>query len=84
MRYLPLGSRRLGKKCCVARLDPLLACSFVAFGKGSGHPAAFNFGDVFSYAFAKVRGLPLLYKGDDFAQTDVMSAIAAGMVKASG
>ena len=48
--------------------------AFVAFGKDSGHPAGLNFGDVFSYALAKVRGLPLLYKGDDFAQTDVVSA----------
>jgi len=36
--------------------------AFVAFGKGSGHPAGLNFGDVFSYALAKVRGLPLLYE----------------------
>jgi ribonuclease VapC len=48
--------------------------AFVAFGRGSGHPASLNFGDVFSYALAKVRGLPLLYKGDDFSQTDVVSA----------
>ena len=48
--------------------------AFVAFGKGSGHPAALNFGDVFSYALAKVRGLPLLYKGEDFVQTDIVSA----------
>jgi ribonuclease VapC len=47
--------------------------AFVAFGKGSGHPAVLNFGDVFSYALAKTRGLPLLYKGDDFAQTDIGS-----------
>jgi ribonuclease VapC len=52
--------------------------AFVAFGKGSGHPAGLNFGDVFSYALAKVRGLPLLYKGDDFAQTDVLSARPSG------
>jgi ribonuclease VapC len=51
--------------------------AFVAFGKGSGHPAALNFGDVFSYALAKVRGLPLLYKGDDFTQTDVVSAVSS-------
>jgi ribonuclease VapC len=50
--------------------------AFVAYGKGSGHPAGLNFGDVFSYALAKVRGLPLLYKGDDFAQTDIASALA--------
>jgi ribonuclease VapC len=50
--------------------------AFIAFGKGSGHPAALNFGGVFSYALAKVRGLPLLYKGDDFAQTDIEMAQA--------
>ena len=49
----------------------------VAFGKGSGYPAGLNFGDVFSYALAKVRGLPLLYKGDDFSQTDVVGVLAA-------
>ena len=51
--------------------------AFVAFGKGSGHAAALNFGDVFSYALAKVRGLPLLYKGSDFAETDIASALSA-------
>lgn len=51
--------------------------AFVAFGKGSGHAAALNFGDVFSYALAKVRGLPLLYKGTDFAETDIASALDA-------
>lgn len=45
--------------------------AFVAYGKGSGHPAALNFGDVFSYALAKVRGLPLLFKGLDFSHTDI-------------
>jgi ribonuclease VapC len=59
----------------VAEMDAAYA-AFVAFGKGSGHPAALNFGDVFSYALAKVRGLPLLFKGEDFAQTDVMRAIS--------
>jgi ribonuclease VapC len=51
--------------------------AFVAYGKGSGHPAGLNFGDVFSYALAKVRGLPLLYKGDDFGHTDIASAVAS-------
>jgi ribonuclease VapC len=50
--------------------------AFIAFGKGSGHPAALNFGDVFSYALAKVRGLPLLFKGNDFAETDIEPAVA--------
>lgn len=43
------------------------------FGKGR-HPARLNLGDCFSYALAKHRGIPLLYKGDDFAQTDIASA----------
>ena len=58
-----------------AEMDAAYA-AFVAYGKGSGHPAGLNFGDVFSYALAKVRGLPLLYKGADFAQTDIGSALA--------
>jgi ribonuclease VapC len=57
-----------------AEMDAAYA-AFVAFGKGSGHAAALNFGDVFSYALAKVRGLPLLYKGDDFAETDIEGAL---------
>jgi ribonuclease VapC len=44
------------------------------FGKGR-HPAALNFGDCFAYALAKDSGEPLLYKGDDFARTDVASAL---------
>lgn len=51
--------------------------AFVVYGKGGGHPAGLNFGDLFGYALAKVRGLPLLYKGDDFAKTDVVSALPA-------
>ena len=45
------------------------------FGKGR-HPAALNFGDCFSYALAKALGKPLLFKGNDFGQTDVASAIS--------
>ena len=40
------------------------------FGRGN-HPAALNFGDCFAYALAKTTGEPLLFKGEDFAQTDV-------------
>ena len=58
----------------IAEMDAAYA-AFVAFGKGSGHPASLNFGDVFSYAVAKVRGLPLLFKGDDFSQTDIVIAM---------
>jgi len=45
------------------------------FGKGSGHPAKLNFGDCFAYALAKTRREPILFKGDDFAQTDAMAAV---------
>lgn len=44
------------------------------FGKGR-HPAKLNFGDCFAYALAKQTGEPLLFKGNDFAQTDVVSAV---------
>ena len=40
------------------------------FGKGN-HPARLNFGDCFSYALAKTTGQPLLFKGNDFLQTDI-------------
>ena len=43
------------------------------FGKGSGHPAKLNFGDCFAYALAKESGEPLLFKGGDFAHTDIAS-----------
>jgi ribonuclease VapC len=48
--------------------------AFVAYGRGSGHPANLNFGDLFSYALAKKLGLPLLFKGADFASTDIEPA----------
>ncbi|HEY2775603.1 MAG TPA: type II toxin-antitoxin system VapC family toxin [Candidatus Binatia bacterium] len=44
--------------------------AFLRFGKGR-HPAGLNYGDCFSYALAMTLGEPLLYKGDDFSQTDV-------------
>ena len=44
------------------------------FGKGR-HKAALNFGDCFAYALARERDEPLLFKGDDFARTDVKAAI---------
>lgn len=45
------------------------------FGRGSGHPARLNLGDCFSYALAAVLAEPLLYKGDDFAHTDLASGL---------
>ena len=47
----------------------------LSFGKGRGEePAILNFGDLFAYALARHLGAPLLYKGDDFAQTDLEPA----------
>jgi ribonuclease VapC len=47
--------------------------AFVRFGRGR-HPAALNFGDCMSYAVASMAGQPLLYTGDDFGKTDIVSA----------
>ena len=48
-----------------------IACdAYRRYGKGR-HPAGLNFGDVFAYALAKATGEPLLFKGQDFAQTDL-------------
>jgi ribonuclease VapC len=48
-----------------------------AYGRGSGHPAALNFGDCFSYALAKHLDEPLLFKGGDFSLTDIIPVIQA-------
>jgi ribonuclease VapC len=47
--------------------------AFIDFGKGR-HPAGLNYGDCFSYALAKAAREPLLFKGKDFAKTDVNAA----------
>jgi len=47
--------------------------AFIRFGRGR-HPAALNFGDCFAYTLAKTRDEPLLFKGDDFAKTDIVPA----------
>jgi ribonuclease VapC len=44
------------------------------FGKGR-HPAGLNLGDCFSYALARMSGGSLLFKGNDFAQTDIAGAL---------
>jgi ribonuclease VapC len=56
--------------------EPLSNLAFEAyrrFGKGR-HPAKLNMGDCAAYALAKARGWPLLFKGDDFSQTDIERA----------
>ena len=51
------------------------AFAYARWGKGF-HPADLNYGDGFSYALAEMYGCPLLYVGNDFARTDVVSALA--------
>lgn len=45
------------------------------FGKGSGHPAQLNYGDCFAYSLARMLDQPLLFVGNDFAQTDIKPAL---------
>jgi ribonuclease VapC len=61
----------------VIAISPAATAAAVAayqrYGKGR-HPAALNFGDCFAYACARQLDVPLLYKGDDFSQTDIETA----------
>jgi ribonuclease VapC len=75
-----VASRRVDELLEVARItiEPVTATqariareAYRDFGRGSGHPAGLNFGDCFAYALAREIGEPLLFKGDDFSQTDV-------------
>ena len=52
----------------------LAADAYRRWGKGF-HPARLNYGDSFSYALAEMYDCPLLYVGDDFARTDIRSAL---------
>lgn len=80
----PVASRRLDEFIRESQLviEPVtLAQAQIAreayrdFGRGSGHPARLNFGDCFAYALAKVTGESLLFKGVDFARTDIKPAL---------
>ena len=79
----PVASRRFDELVLMAeiRIEPVTEAqariareAYRDFGRGSGHQAKLNFGDCFAYALAKITGEPLLFKGDDFAQTDIKSA----------
>jgi ribonuclease VapC len=54
----------------------LAIAAYGRYGRGTGHPAGLNFGDCFTYALAKLTGEPVLFKGDDFSRTDLVSAVA--------
>lgn len=80
----PIASRRFDDLIAEAGLSieavtadhaALARAAYRDFGKGSGHPARLNFGDCFAYALARHTGEPLLFKGDDFAHTDVAGAL---------
>jgi ribonuclease VapC len=80
----PVASRRLDDLLRTADLviEPVTEAqariareAYRDFGKGSGHAAQLNFGDCFAYALAKVTGEALLFKGNDFRQTDIAPAI---------
>lgn len=45
--------------------------AYARYGKGQGHPAQLNMGDCFAYAVARNHGAGLLYRGSDFAGTDI-------------
>lgn len=62
---IPFGEREL-EAALQARL---------MYSRGSGHRAKLNYGDCFSYALAKARSVPLLFKGDDFIHTDIEPAL---------
>jgi ribonuclease VapC len=58
--------------------EPMAEAAFDAFkryGKGQGHRAQLNIIDCAAYALAKTRDLPLLFKGNDFASTDIRPAL---------
>jgi ribonuclease VapC len=70
---LDVAIRRLGIE--ISPLTPgqaqLARRAYQQFGRGSGHPARLNMGDCFAYALARDLGEPLLFKGRDFALTDI-------------
>jgi ribonuclease VapC len=63
IQVVPFGPEHLREACL----------AFDQYGK-SRHRAALNFGDCVSYALSKVSGQPLLYVGDDFAETNLRPA----------
>lgn len=80
----PIASRRFDDLFRVAELavEPVTKTqariareAYRDFGKGSGHSAGLNIGDCFAYALAKEASEPILFKGDDFNRTDLISAI---------
>ena len=57
------------------RQSDLASAAYARYGRGTGHPARLNLADCAAYALATSLGAALLYKGDDFALTDVRPAL---------
>ena len=70
-----LSLRQIEVSAVDRQVAALAADAFVRFGKGR-HPAGLNYGDCFAYALARQLGAPLLFKGGDFARTDITPALA--------
>jgi ribonuclease VapC len=64
IKFVPIGEKEF----------EVAADAYAEFGKGR-HPAGLNMGDCYAYACAKSHGAKLLFKGDDFAKTDIVRAI---------
>ncbi len=66
-----LASSRIEVVAFTASQARIARDAYQRFGRGSGHPARLNMGDCFAYALARELGEPLLFKGNDFALTDI-------------
>jgi ribonuclease VapC len=66
-----LASARIQIEPLTAEQARIARTAYQRFGRGSGHSARLNMGDCFAYALARDLGEPLLFKGDDFKQTDI-------------
>lgn len=78
-RYGPAGGEKLDELIRTAQIQiepvtheqaSVARLAYRTYGKGR-HPAGLNFGDCFAYALGKTTGEPLLFKGNDFNQTDI-------------
>ena len=66
-----LGAARVRVEPFTETQARIARAAYQRFGKGSGHPARLNMGDCFAYALARDLDEPLLFKGADFALTDI-------------
>jgi ribonuclease VapC len=76
-RFLSAASYVVTAIEMMARSGPatLAITAYQQYGKGRGQAAGLNFGDCFTYALAKLRNEPVLFKGNDFSRTDLRIAV---------